>query len=355
MKKAIFFPPSCSTTKENEFESCRGEGRAVMNIAFGFALLGYECYIINNWNITSPRKIWENVYISNKPDENVTYNIALTFDDYNIINRKNYKHKLLMNYSHSDKIYEYIKKNNLDIIIVCPLPTIMEKSPFHKKYSKFLGTIYPLPRINIGFIPYKFNPKLPELKIYLYHSSWKDSVSSISYSGGKQLIVLDFLKSKGYDLNLFIHVESEESAKQAFLDYDLSKHNKDKIHYIYNEKTRYDDLIKILQEVDLCITARAGYDSGGSSIGDIISLGKPLIYIVTGPPHNDFILNPLYMCPKYMIIRQENYHESYRKLEELFPNKLEESFNCYRDSLKDLDFNLWKSHAEKLLKELGEL
>lgn len=357
MKKAIFFPPSCSNAKENEFESCRGEGRAIINIAFGFALLDYECYIVNNYgNINEPKQIWKNVYITNRPDENITYNISLSFDNYNILNSKNYKHKILMNYAHTDRIYQHIKNNNLDIILVCPSPTIMsDSSTFQYKHVKYLNTIYPIPSINIGFVPYRFEPKLPEIKIYLYHSSWEGSVSSSSYSRGKQRLVLDFLKSKGYKPNLFIHVTDKDNAKKSIEDYDLSKYDTNKIHYLYNEKTNYDNIIQILKEVDLCIPARAGYDSAGSSIGDIIGLGKPFIYIVDGTPHKEFIFNPLYRCPNYMIVRQEDYHESYRKLEKIFPNKLEETFNCYRDSLKDLDFYNWKVYTEKFLKEIGEM
>lgn len=348
MKKAIFFPPSCSNVKENEFESCRGEGRSVINMAFGFALLGYECYIINNWNISSPKKIWDNVYINNHPDVNEIYDIAISYDNLPIINQANYKHKIVMNYAHTDEVLKKINENNLDVILTCPIPSIMhDSSTFQYKNSRYLPPVSPIPSVNIGFIPYKFEPKLPELKVYVYHSSWSGSSGSNFHWGRKQLLILEFLKSKGYKLNLFIHVENEETSKNC--PFGIKDSNVNDIHYIYNDKVRYDDIIKMLKSVDLCISG-GGIDYIGTCVCDIISLGRPLIYVVDGVPNNEFIFNGLYNCPKYLIISQEPDDISQQKLESIITS-LEESYNCYRDTLKDLDFNNWKEYVTKFLEQ----
>lgn len=372
MKKAIFFPPACGNTKFNEFESCRGEGRAIMNIAFGFSLLGYESHIINNWNLDKPKKIWNyqnnNVYISNKPDPNETYDIALTYDSVHILNSKNYKQKILMSYESSNinKANEYIKSNNLEnITLVCSHESVKDpnKNPFNLKY---FPVIFPIPSINIGFIPYNtkiFEPNNKELKIYVFHSSWPGSAcSNLNCCRHKQFLILKFLRSKCPDslLKIHVHIEDEKYINNSEVN-PFTTNNFDantEIHYIPNRTVQYNDIINLLQQVDLCIPV-GGLNTPGSGVLDMLSLGKPIISAVDGVNKDSEgktfeAFNTLYKCSDNLIMTQESYEISLKKLERIFSdNNLELSYNCYKNCIKDYDYNNWKEIVEKFLSDIS--
>ena len=350
MKKAIFFTSSCGTDKGNEFESCRGEGRISINTAFGFSLLGYECYIVNNYNITSPKKIWENVYIINKPCNNEIYDIAFSWDIDHLKDKKNYKHKILTSYADTPNLSKIIKEQNLDIILTCNVPCQMhEPTHFNYQNTQYLPVIFPIPSINeknnIGFLSYKFEPKLPELKVLLYHSSWEDTIARNQYYAHKQQLILDILNKK-YKVNLYILVANEKSAEKCSLTYDLLKCNE--INYVNNEKMRYDDIIKSILDVDLCLSVGAIF-MPGPLVVDIISLGKPMIYVIEGfPSTTEFNNNCLCECIEHAIIGSETDVISNKKIETTLDN-LEVSFNCYRKVIEDYDFKNWKKYTEDFL------
>ena len=346
MKKAIFFTESCGIDKENEFESCRGEGRISINTAFGFSLLGYECYIVGNWNITSPKKIWENVYITNKVNENEIYDIAFSWNIELLKNRNNYKYKILSGYADTPRFLKMIKKENLDIILTCNIPCMMhDPTHFNYKNTQYLPALYPIPSINIGFLQYKFEPNLPELKVMLYHSSWESTIPRSQYYIHKQQLILDILNQR-YKTNLYILVSNEKVSKECSQIYNLTNCNK--VHYVNNEKIRYDDIINLILNVDLCLSV-GGNSVPGPIIPDILSLGKPMIYVVEGfPSTTEFNNSDLCKCAEYSIISSETDDISIRKIETSLSD-LETSFNCYRKSLEDYDFKNWKKYVENFL------
>jgi hypothetical protein len=345
MKKAIFFTESCGNDKENEFESCRGEGRISIHTAFGFSLFGYECYIVNNWKLESPKKIWKNVYIINKPDKDEIYDIAFSWGFENLIDRKNYKHKILINTTDTVSLSKIIKELNLDIILTCNVPCMMhDLTHFNYENTQYLPTIYPIPSINIGFLPYNFDPKLPELKVLLYHSSWEGTIARNQYYAHKQQLILDILNQR-YKVNLYVLVANEEVAKNCPYTYNLSKCNE--IHYVNNEKMRYDDIISLILNVDLCLSV-GGINWSGPLVVDIISLGKPMIYAFEGfPTPNTFNNNGFCKCIEY-ILGPEDDNISIKKIEKVLDN-LEISFNCYKKTIEDYDFKNWKKYTEDFL------
>lgn len=342
MKKAIFYPSSCGYDREDEFVSCRGEGRFIINMAFGFSLLGYECYIINKVK-QSPKKIWNNVYICNTSDENITYEYAISFDNCLILNRKNYRNKIVISYAHLEKILEYNKSINNEITIGFP-GEIPSNNKFVSENTQVFPTVFPVSSVSPTFVPYKYEPNFPELKIYVIDSTWSGSYGS-NYARQKQLLILEYLKSNGYKLNLSIHGESEKYKDDLL---DVYKRYSNKINYVNNEKCNYKDILNTITENDLCIPTGAGYNHVGSFINDIIGLGKPVIYIVNGGHHNGTILNPLYKCHKKIIVTQESDEDSHKKLDEIF-NDLESYYNCFKKQLNYYNFTYWKVIIRKLL------
>lgn len=345
MKKAIFFTASCTNDKENEFESCRGEGRISINTAFGFSLLGYECYIVNNYNLKTPKKIWNNVYIINTPNENEIYDIAFSWD-FERLNGKNYKHRILITYADATNHLKRIKEQNLDIILVCNVASMMhDPENFNYQNTQYLPTPYPVPSISIGFIPYKFKPKLPELNVLLYHSSWESTIARSKYYLHKQQLIINILKLE-YKLNLFILIANEKLKIICPNIYNLSGCNE--VHYIDNEKIRYDDIIKLISSVDLCLLVGALF-TPGPLVVDAISLGKPMLYVLEGAPRvYEFNPNELCKCMEYVIPSTETDDISIRKIKDALNNP-EKSFNSYRKVLEDHDFKNWKMYTENFL------
>lgn len=374
MKKAIFFPVSCSNIKYNEFESCRSEGRHVINIALGFSLLGYESYIIYNWNLEKPKKIWSgldqhknenNVFIYNHPDPNEIYDVALGYDDVSRLNSKNYKNKIVLTYEPTNisKIRSYILTNKLEnITIACSHETTksseQHKNPFR---LKFFPVLFPIPSVNIGFIPYNtriFENK--EINIYVHHSSWTGSAtSSLNSCRHKQILILRHLISKFPSklFKLYIHIEDGfiNSIHNPFTKNNFSNNNIE-IYYIENFKIHYDGIIELLRKMDLCITV-GGLSTPGPCTIDALSLGKPIINVVDGVniDHNGKkfeAFNLLYKCSENLIMVQESDTISYHKLEKIL-NNLEGSYNCFRDCIKDFDFYNWKNYVETFLSKLN--
>lgn len=346
MRRAIFFTSSCGTDKENEFESCRGEGRISINTAFGFSLLGYECYVVNAYKFSLPKKIWENVYIINKPDENVVYDIAFSWNLEHLIKTPNFKYKIITTYTDTPRLLKIIKEQNLDIILTCNVPCMMhESSHYNYQNTQYLPVIFPIPSVNIGFLPYKFEPKLPELNVLLYHSTWEHTIARSQYYIHKQQLIINTLNQK-YKVNLNVLVANENVRKRIPLIYDLFKCNK--ITCIDNEKLRYNDIINLISSVDLCLPVGAIF-MPGPLVVDILSLGKPIIYTLEGyPSKTEFNNNCLCKCSDYILIGPESDTVSIEKIEKLLKN-LEISFNYYRKSIEDYDYKNWKKCTEEFL------
>lgn len=353
-KNAIFFLPSCTNTKQNEFESCRGEGRAIFNIAFGFSLLGYECHIINSWNLQQPKQIWKNVFIYHTPIIE-KYDVAMTYDNISILNSENYKNKIVMTYESSniEKINRYINEHGVkNVILACSHRSTKDPStnPFNLRYFPVL---FPIPSINLGFVQYTNINNNNELKIYIYHSSWAGTASGSSWRYvTKQKLIIEYLLTKYKTLNLSIHVESQDIANTCPFGYPTPQI---KINYITNN-INYEEVLNHIRNSDLCIST-GGLNHAGNNVLDIISLGKPLILIYDGAPYNENNVrfspwNILYDCDP-LIYLQEPDSQSIGKLNNIFnDNNLEKLYNCYKNTLKDYDFNNWKPIVENFLSQL---
>ena len=210
-----------------------------------------------------------------------------------------------------------------------------------KKKVYYIPPLYPIPSIRMGFFPCdsnKFN-KEKKLKIFLYYTGWKqDSTISGDRFISKQQLVINYLK-KRYDIELSILIENEKSEC-------LIKNNKEDqsdITFHYSEICNYREILNLIQSADICITYGAPVFSG-SSVADMISLGKPVIYIADGrlgkewkQPH----VNPLFKYPDTLIYIQERYEESIAKLE-IITKDFVGLHKKYVDSMKNMEFKYWK-------------
>ncbi|MDD3474291.1 MAG: hypothetical protein PHP08_00125 [Candidatus Dojkabacteria bacterium] len=343
MKTAICLPPGGSIYRENQYDSFRGEGRFTINIGFGLSLLNYEVHIISNWDLDKPKNVYPNVYIYNRPIY-PSYDIAFLFSDVNRLKATKFTKGIYMGYEtkHIDEAIDFTKETGIPLTFVCPYKNLIEyendRAPFNVYY---LPLLMPIPSINIGFIPFYYKPKKEALKVYLNFSQWAGSTDSHVFWSQKQQLVIDYLKAKFPEkiLKLYIHIENSQVISKCLI-------KGDETYYFPNDKNYYDDVINLLKEMDICITTGEIPRLSGC-VNDIISLGKPLIYIVKDNPITEPILNHLYDCPKSMIYSQEKDVETAKKLERFISNP-EISYNCYKQASKDMEFDNWKEFAKQI-------
>ncbi len=324
-----------SPMKNDQYDSFRTEGRVSINNGFGLSLLGFKVNMVHEEWRTKPKKVFENVYLSKFPIyKHYDYVLmwyprqlnGITFDKIIFMD---------WNYGYLKQNYKFITDmgREKDFTYTCLCDNLSKYANEHPSEFptkiEYLPGLYPIPSINTGFIPYKFEPINSELNIDMYCGS------GVKYKE-KQQFVIDFFKSKDYKINLYIHTHSEEMAKNYVLKADT-------IHYIYNTHARYIDVINNIKLADICITT-----ANSNSIprtNDIISLGKPII-IIGDVDAKDMFTTRAYECFEYFLNIQESDEESTKKLKDFILNP-KESYDKLKYVYKDNDFNNWKEISKK--------
>lgn len=331
--------PMRTPIKGDQYDSFRSEGRVPLNIGFGLALMGFEVNIIfNEWEIEGRKEVSPNVYLSNLPIHR-HYNYVLTWT-LSGLDQITFDNLVFMdwNFTYVDQVYDFIKTTNSNVIYTGVSNHILRYArtlPVMDKYKfEYLPGLYPIPSINVGFLPYKFENK-NELKIYSCYNESKGAGITLK----KQQLVIDFLKNKGYNIKLVIHTASRSTTNPFNID------NKN-VEFIYDTEARYIDIVNTILSSDMCILI--GSRQAASCLGEVISSGKPFIFISdsTVDIKKDIFTNYLCEYSEYFLYIHESEEESLKKLEEFITNP-EISYNKFKESCKDLDFNNWKEIAKK--------
>lgn len=345
MKKIAIFiiNPIRSPYKIDQYDSFRAEGRILMNVGFGLSLLGFEINIIfNEWEINENKQICENIYLSNHPMYD-NYDYILMFSP-NYLDFVKCDKTIFLDYAfrHIEEVHQYVENTKKDVTYINIAEHVNKKAErdghkFPMEYS-YMPALYPIPSINVGFLPYSFEITNNELNFFIYYNSLKATTQyALKYK-----FVIDFFKNKGYKIKLYIHTGS----KETLVIFPFDDKNYD-INYIYDTDARYIDILNNIKSSDICMIP--GSHCSGNDIGDVISLGKPLLYISNAiiNPEIDTHCNHIYDNPEYLIYIHESNEETIEKLEKFILNP-EESYNAFKESHKDYDFNNWKEYAKKI-------
>lgn len=343
MKTAIIHPNiAFGIHKQDEWDSFRAEGRFPINIGFGLSLLGYDVNIVfDGWkSLDKPKKTWNNIQLSRAPIRDY-YDVALSFTGPTPLAKTKFGKGINMGYEPEHIIYakKFMERTKIPLRYACPnkyiINRVRELAPFPVYY---LPVLYPIPSINVGFLPCSYSPKLPELKVYLHYTSWPQNLTiSGDRFANKEQFVINYLKSKGFNVNLSILVENREAVKRCPI-------NNERKTFFYSNECSYFDIINLIRSSDICIT-NGSVAFPGNGLNDIVSLGKPLIYIADGLPEpgRPFV-NPLYSYPEYLIYIQEPDNKSIQNVQRIL-NGLIEVCKKYADIFRDSDFNTWKNFA----------
>lgn len=351
MKKVLIFitNPIRSPYKNDQYDSFRSEGRYSMNIGFGLSLLGFDVNIVmHEWKPEYNRQIWNNIYLSDYPKYN-HYDYILTWS-VDQLNQISFDNAIFMDWAmiYVNDIYEYIKKTNSKITYTSPTKYFIKyaeikgiKFPIQVEY---FPALFPIPSINIGFTDYNSNlsnnisiNKNKNLKIYIYYNPEK---MDINIYVTKQKFIINYFRSKGYKVELFIHTGSRET-KSPF--------EVDKVNFLYEIETRYIDIINTVTSSDICIIP--GSNSSGPCLADSISLGKPVIFISDShvTTDKDLFGNCIFEYPEYLYYTHESDIDTEKKLE-LFIKNPKESYDKFKEAHRDINFEIWKEYAKRIFK-----
>jgi len=345
MKKAIFFVSNAYNNRKDQYMSCRAEGRILMNIGFGFSLLGYESFIHLPY-FEGIKEVYSNVTLCQTMLD-YHYDLAVVWVQPHFLNCKCDR---VLFFGYGPDHYEFAKQN----FDKFGKDRMFMVSPFKKNVDyltqksgaqiRYFPPIYPIPSYlpaesPQGFVPFNYKPALPEIKVYMFSTSWHPP----AYPGDvKSQRFLELLKSKGYRVKLYLHVNSIENS--GVLNANALKG--DETIYLVNSETTYLDLLNVISSVDICVT-KGGWGSGGNCAWDIISLGKPLLFIAHGKDYVSTI-NDFYDCPEDLIWCTESDAVSINKFESFLSNP-EAAYNRYKEKLKEHDFPVWKDYVTNFL------
>lgn len=349
--------PSRISDRNDQYDSFRAEGRIVINIGFGLGVLGFNVHIIYLGWSNDLRQIYKNVYLTNKPRLDY-YDYALVFQNtpnpsskYGTVIFMGYEHYSIRIYNeyknniNKNTIYAYLSNMNFD--------KVQSNIPFKIYY---LPMLFPIPLINtdekFGFLPYHYEPKLPILNVFMFFSSNSLSTdfNKVRFLD-KEIFIINYLKNNGFILNLNVLVENKEHMSEFPIDKFVDKNNKNetqhKIKISFSNESSYRDIINYIEKSDVCITV--GGFSSGNCLMDMISLGKPTIFIGDGveeKSQREIIKNAIYKCPEEILYIQESNKDSLKKIEKFMLNP-KTSYDKFKDAHKDFDFNNWREIVMK--------
>lgn len=337
---------------DDEWDSFRSEGRIPLNIGFGLTLLGYDVNIVyEGWtSLNEPKKTWNNIMLSKVPLRDY-YDIALSFSSFSYLLLMAPKLKfgkgisMIYEKSHILRTKEFIRKTGIEVKYAYiykdtldNIKEIIKKDTGTDTNVYFLPMLFPIPSINIGFLPCSYSPKLPELKLYLHYTGWPQNTTiSGNRFTHKEQLTIDYLRTKGYKIKLSILVENKEATGKCPI-------KNDNITFYHSNESSHADIIKLIQSADICMTHGAPVFPG-NGLTDIISLGKPLIYMADGRLGIEWrqqFTSILYRCPDNLVYIQESDSESMRKIDIIMDNTID-LCKTYANVYDECNFNTWKN------------
>lgn len=276
--------------------------------------------------------------------ENITYDKMICIVDY-----PEEIENIILNVKDSNT-----KMKNEKLIFVTPYLHLIEYLSHNNGFKfkdiddnilkiKYLPPINPIPCYRLGFSNYNYNStKIQKdgwLKIYVFISSWEKSVKGLMEYNA---ILEDIKNITKLKLKLYIQLDSPETIKYVENLSNIIQIS-DEVEYVY--KKRYDEFLNIISNVDICLV-RGNQYLPTAGIYDIISLGKPMIY-VTENRNGLLFRNPLFEYEEELFFMGEM-RENIKKMIINFLNDSSISYNKFRNAMTDSNFKNWKIYAKNI-------
>ncbi len=362
MKENVLIYASNGGADIDQYGIFRSEVRIPLNMGFGLSELGYNVNIVNslfNDSVINPITIENDgkITLSKMPIKSY-YNYVLSWNWYNINdNEISYDRVVcLVNYPREARDAIVYTKNGSkkittrELIIATPylhlVDHINKNDGFGNKHlngakleTEFFPQLNPISCYQLEFSNYNYNPTNGWIKVYVYISSWDKVLSGlIEY----RAILEDIKKKTGLKLKLYIQLNSPDCINDLKKVSNITKFGDD-IEYVY--KMRYNELLDLISKIDIFLIRGTPF-MASAGIYDIISMGKPMIYVSENMDGKLF-RNPIFEYKKEIIFMGST-REHIDKMTTDFINDPSVSYNKFRDSIKDSNFKNWRTHAEKI-------
>lgn len=349
MSKILVNTPCCLPTSIDHYEMMRGETRILHNIGFGLAWIGHDVNIVNSFSDNIVINGLDNgkVCLSKSPIDS-KYDYEMSWGHFvNSFNDPSCKCICMISYP-----YEIGIKENVDYStrfngrFVTPFGNLVESlNSIGNIKVEYLPPLFSIPTYRLGFKEYSgfdINNLINVLgnrdivNIFVYISSWEKYLPGILES----TLIIEHLKKRfanvGKRIKLYIGIDSENTLKDVAYISKLG----DEVEYVY--KCRYDKYLEMIEKMDMfVIRGSSAHTTAG--MYDIISLGKPMLYVAWESYIGDNITirNPLHMRPENIIYMAEDYKSILNKVDK-FLNDTKGFYEVFRECVKDSDFNNWK-------------
>lgn len=352
MKKILITVPCCLPTSINHYEIMRGEARILHNIGFGLAWIGHDVNIVNSFsdNIIINGDEGGKICLSRNPID-IKYDFEISWSHFtNTFNDYKCKGICVVVYP-----YEIRLKENVDYLMthngsfVTPFAGLTNYLyDITKERIKYLPPLYPIPVYRLGFKEYSgfYTNNLPIdrniINIFIYVCSWERYLPGTLETD----LIVEHIKKiftkAGKRIKLYISIDSEKTINYVT---SISRWG-DEIEYIY--KYRYDKYLMMIEKMDIFIIKGSSTHTT-AGMYDILSLGKPLLYIAWEGRKNDNIItrNPLHTKPENIIYIADDPKLIIEKVDK-FLNNMKGFYDDFRECVKDSDFKNWKIIANEI-------
>jgi hypothetical protein len=345
-----------NSNSTDQWMSCRGEGRAIINLGLGLGAVGQEVDIICD-TLENKNDIIPGVNLRSSSDTSKIYDIAFSFNSFPCYT--NYK-KLCFypEISHPHEYHLKTKQEHPGIIFVVQTPRIfklVENGAFWQRNFKigedikWLNSPYPVPCLpglaEWDFLPYKFDVKKKDIKIWAWRDSWKGGILQGEWAIP---VILKRLRDvHGFRIDLYLHM-SDTNFRTNETNEIIREFNPTLID---NYTLTYRSMLDMFQSMDLCIGRGTPHHASGGPT-DIISLGKPMLYIVDGSPDNPLLINDFVSLKNY-ICRLQSGIGGINSTVDRFVSAPEEFYNVMKEANKIYIPSVWKENTRKFLSSLN--
>lgn len=346
MSKILVYTPCCIPSSIDHYEMMRGENRILHNIGFGLAKLGYDVNITNGFS--NNLRPMENVCLSRGPIYD-KYDFVISW--FGITDAALYDKGICM-VTYSREITDALRYiQGKKIIFATSFKDLINDLSKSGVNIEYLPPLFPIPTYRLGFKEYSgfdFNNLSSVLgnrdtvNIFVYVSSWERYLPGILES----TLIIEHLKKRfadiGKRIKLYIGIDSENTLKDVAYISKLG----DEVEYVY--KCRYDKYLEMIEKMDMfVIRGSSAHTTAG--MYDIISLGKPMLYIAweSHIGDNRAIRNPLHMRPENIIYMAEDPRSIFNKVDK-FLSDTKGFYETFKECIKDSDFDNWKVIAKRI-------
>lgn len=325
----------------DEYGLFRSEGRIPINWAFGLSEMGYYVNIVGQGfiNKTYISGSGGAVQLSTSPVKD-HYDAKIFVDNF-AGDTKCDKEISFINYTHETN--RATKIGTLYVTAYRNMKKFLQEET--KRPVEYLPVIHPITNYHKGFKP--FNCDLCKMVIHVgvFYSPYDKN----TYCMDEFIKVLKRIKEifNRNDQKVVLHFQvSNEMKREARHLFKFG----DEIKFI--PTMNYLDYLKFIETIDFVILK--GTQFLAQQYYDVLSLGKPIIYISEHIHQTEPFRNQLFDNLSDIIVQDDNELSINRRIDNFIENP-KIMFDKFRKSIEDSDFKNWQKFAEKLFKRNGEL